>query len=239
MSLNDYRQFYDLIIRAKGSIVESVRVIGFVFNGKPNAENFHLELHLDTGQTRLLRPGRDGESLRISQEPWRDPFEEPITEINAAFVKQYGKWSVLELSSFTPVASLVGQKLTAIAPVFNQTAKLIGLHLITQRGCVSYLVEWDEGHILSGCDDEMLTEKGYQSTVTSMTSSYRPCENRTTSQTALSVPTHSPRRRCHLATTLSHHRRQGHLDTSAHPAATSPFVFKSNHPLIRCRAAIR
>ena len=147
---------------AVGATLKAARLVGYVRGGEVHRDNVMLELQLDTGKTFLLFPAKDGESLRIENEPWQDPVADSDDEATSVFVEQYGQWLPLALDSQNPLSINVGQPISDYEPIANEHGKIVGVLLRTALGCFTYVVEWDEGHISPECNAATLQDAGYQ-----------------------------------------------------------------------------
>lgn len=78
----------------------------------------------------------DGESLRITELAWIDPFAEPLTTENREFVERSGKWTAFDVSADSSWAGLLGEVLSEVEPIMNSAHKLTGVILRTERGGV-------------------------------------------------------------------------------------------------------
>ena len=84
----------------------------------------------------LIDNDADGESLRVTEAEWLDPFSEPLSVENQDFVKRSGKWSSFDVSTSDQWARLIGDRLSEVEPVANAAGKLTGVILRTDHECV-------------------------------------------------------------------------------------------------------
>lgn len=127
-----------------GSRITRVRRVHYVYRGVPDTDFGPLELTFGD-RVVLLDNASDGEELRIRTEPWEDPFVEPLSEEDRAFVETSGKWTVFDVSTAGAFASFTGDVLTSVEPVLAGTGKVTGMILRTSGGGVVRVdVEADE-----------------------------------------------------------------------------------------------
>jgi hypothetical protein len=121
------------LIEAVGGQIQQVRRIHYVFNGRADTDFGPVELTVGE-RTFLFDSGPDGESLRIDERPWTDPFTEPLSAENREFVDKSGKWKALDVSTLGDWATLIGASLTEIEWITNNTGKTTGVLLRTEHG---------------------------------------------------------------------------------------------------------
>lgn len=121
------------LIGAIGEPIQQVRRIHYVFNGRADTDFGPVELTIGS-RPYLLDNGSDGESLRITEAAWTDPFVEPLSEENREFVDQAGKWTPFDVSALGNWATLIGEVLTDVEPISNETGKTTGVLLRTGHG---------------------------------------------------------------------------------------------------------
>lgn len=81
-----------------GSRITRVRRVQYVYRGVPDTDFGPFELTFGA-RVVLLDNASDGEELRVRTEPWEDPFVEPLSEENRAFVETSGKWTAFDVST--------------------------------------------------------------------------------------------------------------------------------------------
>ena len=92
----------------------------------------------------LLSPGPDGEALRIEDEQWSDPFDEPLSEENRRFIEKAGKWSVFDVSGELPFSRFIGEKVLSVAAMIIESGKVIGIRIEMRHGWLEAIVQGDE-----------------------------------------------------------------------------------------------
>jgi hypothetical protein len=118
---------------AVGAAVQCVRRVHYVFNGRPDTDFGPVELTIGE-RVFLFDNAPDGESLRIIEHAWHDPFREPLSEENREFVERSGKWTAFDVSTLGPWAKLIGEPLADVEPITNEDGKTTGILLRTTHG---------------------------------------------------------------------------------------------------------
>jgi hypothetical protein len=137
-----------------GSRITRVRRIHYVYRGVPDTDFGPLELTVG-GRVVLLDNAADGETLRVRTQAWKDPFAEPMTGENRAFVEESGKWAAFDVSAQGAFATFIGDVLASVETVLADSGKVTGMILQTERGGVVRVdVEADElflNEVIPGC----------------------------------------------------------------------------------------
>jgi hypothetical protein len=123
------------LIRAVGTPIRRVRRMHYVFNDQPDTDFGPIELTLGE-QPFLFDNEPDGESLRITDAAWIDPFAEPLSAENREFVARSGKWTALDVSTAKAWAGLIGEVLSEVEPIMDSAHKMTGIILRTEHGGV-------------------------------------------------------------------------------------------------------
>ena len=127
-----------------GRRVEGARRIRYVGPDSSVSSDGPLELSFDDGSVRVLDAGADGESLRISDGAWRDPFAPPQSAQNAEFLSDAGRWTAFDLAGQPPWDALLGVTLQ-IRPIRDSSGrKLIGANISAGPMVVDVHVDSDE-----------------------------------------------------------------------------------------------
>ena len=93
----------------------------------------------------LFDNAADGETLRVRATAWEDPFAEPLSAGNRAFVEQSGKWVAFDVPAVGAFATFIGDVLASAEPVLGESGHLTGVILRTDGGGVLRVdVEADE-----------------------------------------------------------------------------------------------
>ncbi len=146
----------DGLRRALGRRVERCARIVYVVADEEPANDGPLELGFVGGEVLLLDGASDGESLRISNEPWRDPFTEPLSAENREFVASHGAWRRQDVSSRWPYSSLVGKAVADLVLLQNQFGRVAGVRILFEGGDLWFYVAGDEARVAWGPTSELV-----------------------------------------------------------------------------------
>ena len=123
------------LAEAVGSPIRRVRRIHYVHDGQADTDFGPVELTI--GQRVFLFDNEsDGDSLRVTEAAWVDPFSEPLSPENRQFVREHGKWTAFDQSTEDDWARFIGDPLRDVETVTNDVGKTIGIILRTERGGV-------------------------------------------------------------------------------------------------------
>jgi hypothetical protein len=106
-----------------------------------------VEITFTGGSTFFCDSGPDGDSVRIHDDAWIDPFAEPLSPANEDYVRTSGKWTKCDVSDEAHFAHLVGRKLIDVAPMSGATGKLYGLLLNVSGYLLAVYANVDELHV--------------------------------------------------------------------------------------------
>lgn len=118
---------------AVGQPIRRVRRIHYTFDGVADTEFGPVELTIGD-QVFLIDNASDGETLRVLTEEWQDPFAEPMSPENRAFVARSGKWTAYDVSGDPEFAALTGDLLQNVEPISNSDGRITGVTLRTAGG---------------------------------------------------------------------------------------------------------
>jgi len=110
-------------------VVTRVRRVFYVFGDEVDRDSGPVELTFSDGTAVLFDAGADGEALAVRCGEWDDPFAEPLSEENRAFVRDHGKWTAFDVTTEDPPARLVGNPITAYDETRTAAGKLTGVTL--------------------------------------------------------------------------------------------------------------
>lgn len=103
-----------------------------------------LELSFDGSHTYLLDAGSDGETLRVLDGPWQDPFAPPLSAENIEFLEISGRWAAFDLTRQAPWEALLKSTIGAQSLKSGPESKLIGATLWAGPVVVDIQVDCDE-----------------------------------------------------------------------------------------------
>lgn len=112
--------------------------------GRVESDNGPVEVTFSDGSTFLFNVGADGESLRIEEGQWRDPFQEPLSPENREFVERSGKVTAFDVSAKRPYDALIGRTVLDIQPIVGPLNKITGAAIITDAGTIRVTIGADE-----------------------------------------------------------------------------------------------
>lgn len=127
-----------------GNAILGIRRIWYVLEGKVVSSRGALELTFKDGRAATLDVGPDGEALSVIGSRWEDPFTEPLSEENRAFVERSGKWTAFDVSTEPPYRELVGHTVERVEPLLTSTGKIRGATLFTSTGALRTEVQADD-----------------------------------------------------------------------------------------------
>lgn len=130
-----------------GRRLRAVARIFFEHGGRIEPGDGPLELYLDNGTVVLLDGAGDGESLRVRDAPWTDPFEPPISAENRLYIEQNGKWTRVEQSSEPRFASLIGEVISSVTILENEFGREAGVKLSIAGADIWFVIAGDECHV--------------------------------------------------------------------------------------------
>lgn len=135
------------LARIEDKVVTSISRVLYEHNSQLDTSDGPVELRFEDGEALLLEGSGDGETLRISWSPWQDPFAPRISDENAAYVQEHGKWTRTDVSHEHGYRDLVGEALAEAAPLFNEFGRLSGMKLVTETRTMWFVIEGDECHV--------------------------------------------------------------------------------------------
>ena len=121
------------LIDALSAPIRRVRRIHYVHDGQPDTDVGPVELTIGE-RVFLFDNQADGESLRVLEIGWADPFSEPLNAENRRFVQESGKWTAFDVSTIDEWANLIGEPLSGVEAITNDAGKTTGIVLRTGHG---------------------------------------------------------------------------------------------------------
>jgi hypothetical protein len=90
-----------------------------------------VEIVFDDGALLRVDSGPSGDTVRLRDDPWSDPFSGQLSRENEEFVRKAGKWTRFDMSDDEQFADLIGRDISDIAPVSGSGSerKLYGVVL--------------------------------------------------------------------------------------------------------------
>lgn len=128
-------------------MVASIARVLYEHGGQLDMSDGPVELRFEDSATLLLDGGSDGETLRTSSSPWRDPFAGKLSVENRAYIQEHGKWTRVDVSNEDAYRDLVGNAVSEVAPLFNEFGRPSGVKLATIDRTLWFVIEGDECHV--------------------------------------------------------------------------------------------
>lgn len=116
-----------MLAGALGSTVSGVWRLHYEVGGSFDESTGALELAFTHGLTVHLKGGSDGESLVVLSKAWVDPFVEPLSAENRAYVAECGKWTKVDKSASPGFGYLVGSTLRDYSTHVLEDGRLAGI----------------------------------------------------------------------------------------------------------------
>lgn len=127
-----------------GKTIASIRRLFYVFAGRVQSETGPIEVTFSNGSTFLFNVGPDGESLRIEEGHWLDPFQDPLSLENKKFVERSGKVTAFDVSTKRPYDGLIGRTVVDVQPIVGPLNKITGAAFVTEAGAIRITIGADE-----------------------------------------------------------------------------------------------
>jgi hypothetical protein len=113
-----------------GREIARIRRLHYVFRDEANTMDGAIELTFADGSVVICDAAADW-TLEFYGAAWVDPFREPVSESDRAYLDRYGRWSAFDVTDQLPYSSLVGQRVRQAVPQLNDLLELTGLVLRT------------------------------------------------------------------------------------------------------------
>ena len=123
-----------------GRAITRIRRLHYVFRGEVNTRDGAIELTFADGAVVMCDAAADW-ALEFYGAAWVDPFSEPLSDSDRAYVDRYGRWSAFDVTDQMPYCRLAGQTVRQAVPQFNDLLDLTGLLLRTDD-TVLELQDW-------------------------------------------------------------------------------------------------
>jgi hypothetical protein len=120
------------IDRLVGLTVISVRRIEYVAKATVGSSGGPFELRFANGEAVTFDAGANGETLSSTMGIWDDPFAEPLSDENRAYVDEVGKWTPIDVTHTEPFARIVGIPILEARQIRNHECRLVGVEIIVE-----------------------------------------------------------------------------------------------------------
>ncbi|MCL1838585.1 MAG: hypothetical protein FWG47_04625 [Propionibacteriaceae bacterium] len=129
-----------------GKSVAGVRRVHYVYREEIQQDvGGPLELTFTDGTTVVCDVGGDGETLAVANRAWVDPFAEPLSAENRAYVESYGKWTAFEGSGLLDCA--VGEQIVKVDELSNTHGTIVAARIHIAVLTILVWVECDELYV--------------------------------------------------------------------------------------------
>jgi hypothetical protein len=129
-----------------GQRVTRIARILYQYRGAIDPGNGPLEIEA-AGRVLLLDAKAQGDCLRVRERAWEDPFVEPLSNENRAYVEEHGKWHKVDCSLHDGYSDFISQPLTDIRALENEWRDIAGVRLSVAARSFWFVVEGDECHL--------------------------------------------------------------------------------------------
>jgi hypothetical protein len=123
-----------------GREIARIRRLHYLFRDEPNTRDGAIEMTFSDGSVVMCDAAADW-TLEFYGAAWVDPFTEPLSESDRAYLDRYGRWSAFDVSDQMPYSWLIGQQVRQAIPQLNDLLELTGL-LIRTDAAVLDLQQW-------------------------------------------------------------------------------------------------
>lgn len=130
-----------------GATVTGIARIFYEYRGTTERADGPLELTL--GERTVLLDGQsDGQRLRVRQEAWNDPFAEPLSAENHAWLAEHGKWVRVDCADQPEYADFIGRQIVACVLLREDAfGSIAGLKISVAPRSLWFIVQGDESHV--------------------------------------------------------------------------------------------
>ena len=129
-----------------GRRIEHIARVLYAHRGVVDYVDGPLEMEVD-GRVVLFDGANDGESLRVRDRGWDDPFKDPVSAETREYIELHGRWQRVDCSSHEGFIDLVDQVITDVRLLRNEHGRTAGLTISVAARSVWFVVEGDECHV--------------------------------------------------------------------------------------------
>jgi len=133
-----------------GLVLAQAKRLSYVYKGERCPPEGDLELVFEGGRILLLEGAGDGTTLRLQSDGWEDPFREPLSPEQRAYVDEYGKWTLFNVSDNEPYSAAIGSRLKGHIPItcnYPDCDIVHGVSLLFESIRIDFYVEDDESYV--------------------------------------------------------------------------------------------
>jgi hypothetical protein len=122
-----------------GREIVRVRRLHYVFQSEVNTSDGAIELTFADGSVAMCEAAADW-TLEFYDAAWVEPFAEPLTEADRAYVDRYGRWSAYDVTAQQPYGLLADQTVQQVIPQLNDLLELTGMLIRTEEAILDLQV---------------------------------------------------------------------------------------------------
>lgn len=130
-----------------GRRVIRIRRVHYVKPDQKTGATGPIEFTFVDAELVLIDVGPDGDGLRLSTGAWHDPFVEPLSAENRAYVEEVGKWTAFDVTADELYASLIGEAVRWVHPGDAAGGSVASLALGFPSSTVDIRAQADELHV--------------------------------------------------------------------------------------------
>jgi hypothetical protein len=132
--------------RLIGQRIESIARVCYWHRGVADLADGSLEIKV-AGEVVLLDGASDGESLRVRNGPWVDPFDEPVSTENLEYIAEHGRWQRVDCSIHEFYDDFLKEAITDVRLLENEHGRTAGVKISVPARSLWFVVEGDECHV--------------------------------------------------------------------------------------------
>jgi hypothetical protein len=133
--------------RFRGKRLCRVRRMHFVVDDVVDRSEGEVQFEFDDNSVLLCEGDTDGETIRLGDSPWPDPFSEPLSPDSEAFVRDHGKWVLIDVSAEAPWNRLIGSPVRGTSTIRTSDGHDRGVLIDIGGVLVCIAVSGDETHV--------------------------------------------------------------------------------------------
>jgi hypothetical protein len=138
----------EILLQFVGRHLVRIWRIFYVYSGDVERGTGPVEFEFDEGSA-LLRVGANGESLVVLDHPWQDPFGEPQSAENEAWIAEHGRWARFNVSGESEFSSYIGRTLTSVTALRAAGGNLCGARLVFDGVALDFVGVADEAYVFT------------------------------------------------------------------------------------------
>jgi len=136
---------FDQIRSIQGETILGISRLAYVYQDEIDRNDGDVELVTTAGD--FLLGSVNGDDLRVLIGRWEDPFKEPLSEENLAYVHDHGCWRMFDCCETDPYREMIGQQMDEVQLLRNQFDDVAGVMILAGRVAMWFVVYGDECHV--------------------------------------------------------------------------------------------